>query len=99
MSATAQIQESVPKLPVTITAPLTDAAIAELHAGDEVEINGEVFVARDAAHRRFTDTLDRGEALPFDLKGQILYYMGPTPAPPGRPIGSAGPTTAGRIDT
>jgi len=78
--------------------PLSDAVVAGLHAGDEVEISGEILVARDAAHRRFNDALDRGERLPIELSGQILYYMGPTPAPEGRPIGSAGPTTAGRID-
>ncbi|MBI5877147.1 MAG: fumarate hydratase C-terminal domain-containing protein [Chloroflexi bacterium] len=83
---------------VRIEAPLSDAAVAGLHAGDEVEINGNVYVARDAAHKRFAVALDAGEPLPFDLRGQILYYMGPTPAPEGRPIGSAGPTTAGRID-
>jgi fumarate hydratase subunit beta len=98
VSATAQTPGAASKAPVAIRAPLSEPAIAELHAGDEVEISGEVFVARDAAHRRFNEILDRGEALPFDLKGQILYYMGPTPAPVGRPIGSAGPTTAGRID-
>ncbi len=86
------------KTPVALATPLTDAVIAGLCAGDEVEISGELLVARDAAHRRFAETLDRGEPLPVDLRGQILYYMGPTPAPAGRPIGSAGPTTAGRID-
>ncbi len=83
---------------VQIAAPLDDALIASLHAGDEVEISGDVYVARDAAHKRFAAALDAGEPLPFDLRGQIIYYMGPTPAPDGRPIGSAGPTTAGRID-
>jgi len=81
-----------------ICAPLTDDVIATLRVGDEVEISGEIYVARDAAHKRFNAALDKGEPLPFDLRGQILYYMGPTPAPAGRPIGSAGPTTAGRID-
>lgn len=81
-----------------ISPPLTDDVVSALRAGDEVEISGEIFVARDAAHKRFVQALDHGETLPFDVRGQILYYMGPTPAPVGRPIGSAGPTTAGRID-
>jgi fumarate hydratase subunit beta len=81
-----------------LIAPLTDVAVRDLRAGDEVEISGDIFVARDAAHKRFSLALDKGEPLPFDLRGQVLYYMGPTPAPEGRPIGSAGPTTAGRID-
>ena len=81
-----------------IRTPLDETTITELRAGDEVEISGDVFVARDAAHKRFSEALDKGEPLPFDLRGQVLYYMGPTPAPEGRPIGSAGPTTAGRID-
>ncbi len=81
-----------------ILTPLSDDVIRSLHVGEEVEISGEILVARDAAHRRFDLALNRGEPLPFDLRGQILYYMGPTPAPPDRPIGSAGPTTAGRID-
>jgi fumarate hydratase subunit beta len=79
-------------------APLSDEAVRDLRVGDEVEISGEIFVARDAAHRRFDAALDKGEPLPLNLQGQVLYYMGPTPAPEGRPIGSAGPTTAGRID-
>lgn len=81
-----------------IMAPLTDDLVRELRVGDEVEISGEVYVARDAAHKRFAAALDKGEALPFEIRDQVLYYMGPTPAPEGRPIGSAGPTTAGRID-
>ena len=81
-----------------LSAPLSDEAVLDLRVGDEVEISGELFVARDAAHRRFNAALDQGEPLPLDLQGQVLYYMGPTPAPEGRPIGSAGPTTAGRID-
>jgi fumarate hydratase subunit beta len=98
MNGTGQTTRVEPKIPVAIAAPLTDATLSALHAGDEVEISGEVFVARDAAHRRFNETLDRGESLPFEIKGQIIYYMGPTPAPEGRPIGSAGPTTSGRMD-
>jgi len=83
---------------VKIMPPLTDEIVAALHAGDAVEITGTVFVGRDAAHRRMIEALDRGESLPFDPRGQIIYYMGPSPAPPGRPIGSAGPTTSGRMD-
>ncbi len=81
-----------------ITFPLTDKAFAALKAGDYVLLSGILYVARDAAHRRIIEALDRGEALPFDIKGQTLYYMGPSPAPPGRVIGSAGPTTSKRMD-
>jgi len=81
-----------------ITTPLTDEIIEQLHAGDNVTITGTIYVGRDAAHKRFIEALDRGEPLPFDLKGQIIYYMGPSPAPPGKPIGSAGPTTSYRMD-
>jgi fumarate hydratase subunit beta len=81
-----------------LTTPLTDAQIAGLHAGDRVRINGVVYVARDAAHKRLVAALDRGDPLPFDLSGQVVYYMGPSPAKPGRPIGSAGPTTSYRMD-
>jgi fumarate hydratase subunit beta len=82
-----------------IVTPLTDSVIASLHAGDRAWISGVLYVARDAAHKRFVAALDRGEALPFDPRGQVIYYMGPSPARPGRPIGSAGPTTAGRMDS
>jgi len=81
-----------------ITTPLTDEIIEQLHAGDNVTITGTIYVGRDAAHKRFMEVLDRGEPLPFDPKGQIIYYMGPSPAPPGKPIGSAGPTTSYRMD-
>ena len=69
-----------------------------LRAGDNVLVSGTIFAARDAAHRRMVETLHRGQPLPLELRGQIIYYMGPTPARPGRPIGAAGPTTAGRMD-
>jgi fumarate hydratase subunit beta len=82
----------------TISTPLTDATVAELRAGDQVMINGVIYVARDSAHKRIVEAMDRGESPPFDLKGQIIYYMGPSPARPGRPIGAAGPTTSGRMD-
>ena len=81
-----------------ITTPLTDEVIEKLRAGDKVEITGTIYVGRDAAHKRFMEALDKGEPLPFDPKGQIIYYMGPSPAPPGKPIGSAGPTTSYRMD-
>lgn len=81
-----------------ISTPLTDAAIAELHAGDSVLISGTIYVARDAAHKRLVEALEVGKPLPFDVRGQIVYYMGPSPAKPGRPIGSAGPTTSYRMD-
>jgi fumarate hydratase subunit beta len=81
-----------------ITTPLTDEVIKRLRAGDKVTITGTIYVGRDAAHKRFMEALDKGEPLPFDPKGQIIYYMGPSPAPPGKPIGSAGPTTAYRMD-
>ena len=81
-----------------LTTPLTDASIEKLHAGDTVEITGTIYVARDAAHKRMVEALDRGEKLPVDLTGQIVYYMGPSPTKPGQVIGSAGPTTSGRMD-
>ena len=81
-----------------IETPLTDEVIARLRAGDRVTISGTFYVARDAAHKRFMEALERNEALPFDPRGQIIYYMGPSPPPPGKPIGSAGPTTSSRMD-
>ena len=81
-----------------ITAPFTDETVRSLKAGDSVLITGVIYAARDAAHQRLTETLNRGEKLPVDLKGQVVYYVGPSPAKPGEPIGSAGPTTAGRCD-
>jgi fumarate hydratase subunit beta len=81
-----------------LTTPLTDEAIAQLHAGDKVTITGVIYVGRDAAHKRLVAALDAGDPLPFDPRGQIIYYMGPSPARPGRPIGAAGPTTSYRMD-
>ena len=78
--------------------PLTDDTVRELKAGDSVLLTGTMYVARDAAHRRMVAALDRGERLPFDISGQTIFYMGPSPAPPGKVIGSAGPTTSGRMD-
>lgn len=81
-----------------ITPPLTDDVIRSLHAGDMVYITGTIYTARDAAHLRLVEMLKRGEPMPFDFEGQIVYYAGPAPAKPGEPIGSVGPTTAGRMD-
>jgi len=82
-----------------ITLPLTDEILQELKAGDNVLLNGIIYVGRDAAHKRMTEALDQGKPLPFDIKGQTIYYMGPSPAKPGQAIGSAGPTTSGRMDS
>lgn len=82
----------------TIVAPLTDSDIAELRIGETVHISGTMYTARDAAHKRLVELIDAGENLPLNLEGQIIYYAGPTPAKPGRVIGSAGPTTSGRMD-
>ena len=81
-----------------IQAPLLKEEIRDLRAGDYVYITGTLYTARDAAHKRMQEALDRGEDLPFDIRGQVIYYMGPSPAREGRPIGSAGPTTASRMD-
>ena len=81
-----------------IQAPVSREAVRGLRAGDYVYITGTIYTARDAAHKRMQEALARGEALPFDVAGNILYYMGPSPAREGRPIGSAGPTTASRMD-
>jgi len=78
--------------------PLTEGVACELRAGDAVLLSGVILTGRDAAHRRLIETLDRGESLPVSLTNQIIFYVGPSPAPPGRPIGAAGPTTAGRMD-
>jgi len=82
-----------------INLPLTDEIIKDLHAGDNVMLSGVLYVARDAAHKRLVETLDKGQPLPFDIKGQTIYYMGPSPAKPGQVIGAAGPTTSGRMDS
>ncbi|MEQ8236782.1 MAG: FumA C-terminus/TtdB family hydratase beta subunit [Syntrophomonadaceae bacterium] len=82
----------------TIRAPLELEDISSLQAGDEVRVEGTVYAARDQAHHRMAEAIQAGRELPFDLQGQIIYYVGPCPAPPGRVIGSAGPTTSGRMD-
>lgn len=81
-----------------ITAPISKDVIKDLKAGDFVYITGTVYTARDAAHKRMQETLDKGEELPIDVKNNVIYYLGPTPAREGRVIGSAGPTTASRMD-
>lgn len=83
---------------MNIKSPIEEEVIEKLTAGTKVNISGVIYTARDAAHHRIVQALDKGEKLPFDLKGQTIYYMGPSPAPPGRVIGSAGPTTSQRMD-
>jgi fumarate hydratase subunit beta len=84
---------------VNIKSPLDEETIEKLKAGDQVFISGIIYTARDAAHKRLVEALDKGEKLPFDLTNQTVYYMGPSPAKPGQVIGSAGPTTSGRMDS
>jgi len=78
--------------------PLTDETLMDLKAGDNILLTGVMYVGRDAAHKRLVEALDQGEPLPFDIRGQTIYFMGPSPAKPGQPIGAAGPTTSGRMD-
>ena len=81
-----------------ISVPLTAETAVSLRAGDYVYLTGTIYTARDAAHKRMFETLERGEQLPFNMENNVIYYMGPSPARTGRPIGSAGPTTASRMD-
>ena len=81
-----------------INAPISDEDAKSLHSGDYVYITGTIYTARDAAHKRMAEALEAGQPLPIDMKNNIIYYMGPSPAREGRPIGSAGPTTASRMD-
>ncbi len=81
-----------------ISAPLTNSSVEDLKAGDEVAITGIIYTARDAAHKRLVELISKGEKLPIDIEGQIIYYAGPTPTRPGEVIGSAGPTTSYRMD-
>ncbi len=83
---------------IRIETPLTHQKLKELKAGDSILISGEIYTARDAAHKRMIETVERGEDLPFDIKDKVIYYAGPTPAKPGQVIGSCGPTTSGRMD-
>ena len=82
-----------------VALPLTDETLKELRAGDNISLTGVIYVGRDSAHKRILEALDQGNPLPFDLKGQTIYFMGPSPARPGQPIGAAGPTTSGRMDS
>jgi fumarate hydratase subunit beta len=84
--------------PKRIDLPLTDEMVSDLRAGDSLLLNGVIYVARDAAHKRMVEALDQGKPMPLKVEGQTIYFMGPSPARPGRPIGSAGPTTSGRMD-
>jgi fumarate hydratase subunit beta len=84
--------------PIRLTTPLTSEDVEKLHIGDKVLLSGVVFTGRDAAHKRLLELLTEGKELPIDVKGQVIYYVGPTPAKPGKPIGSAGPTTSYRMD-
>lgn len=93
------MQDFVEQLPpVELHTPLTATDVNGLRAGMRVLLTGEVYTARDAAHARLAELLKRGEPVPFPIEGSVIYYAGPSPAPPGRIIGSAGPTTAGRMD-
>lgn len=83
----------------SLTTPLTDEEAQMLRAGDLVFLSGTIYTARDAAHKKLIELLDEGEELPFDMRGAVIYYVGPTPPPPGYSIGSAGPTTSYRMDS
>ncbi|WP_255350950.1 Fe-S-containing hydro-lyase [Butyrivibrio sp. AE2032] len=93
-----EVQHKGYKMNVEINAPIDKKALSELNAGDMVFISGTIYTARDAAHKRMAQALASGEELPIDVKDNLIYYMGPSPAREGRPIGSAGPTTASRMD-
>ena len=82
-----------------VALPLTDDTLQGLRAGDDILLSGTMYVGRDSAHKRIVEALDQGKPLPFDIRGQTIYYMGPSPAKPGQVIGSAGPTTSGRMDS
>jgi fumarate hydratase subunit beta len=82
-----------------IMLPLTEETLTSLKAGDRVLLTGTLYVGRDAAHKKMFDVLEQGKSLPFDVRGQTIYFMGPSPARPGQVIGSAGPTTSGRMDS
>ncbi len=83
---------------IELTTPLSDEDVEKLNIGDKVYLNGTIYTGRDAAHKRLVDLVNEGKELPFDVKGQVIYYVGPAPAKPGKPIGSAGPTTSYRMD-
>jgi len=83
---------------IRLKTPLDEQTVLKLHAGDRVLISGTIYTARDAAHKRMIDLINQGKEMPFNIKGQIIYYVGPTPPKPGAAIGSAGPTTSTRMD-
>ncbi len=83
---------------IRLSPPLSDAAVERLQIGDRVLISGAIYTGRDAAHKRLTDLIQADRPLPIDIPGQIIYYVGPSPAKPGRPVGAAGPTTSYRMD-
>lgn len=85
--------------PIRIQPPLTDEIVEKLEIGDEVLVSGIIYTGRDAAHKRLVEFVNRGQPLPFDIKGQIIYYVGPTPPKPGKVIGSVGPTSSYRMDS
>lgn len=82
-----------------VTLPLTDETVKSLRTGDELLLTGIMYVAKDAAHKRMVEALEQGKPLPFDIRGQTIYYVAPSPARPGRPIGAANPTTSSRMDS
>lgn len=84
---------------IRLTTPLTDDVVENLRIGQRVSLNGKIYTGRDAAHKRLVELIEQGKELPFDPKGQVIYYVGPSPAKPGRVIGSAGPTTSYRMDS
>lgn len=84
--------------PISLQTPLSDDTIRSLKAGDMVSLSGTIYTARDAAHARLVEMTDRGEAMPFNFEGEVVFYAGPAPAKPGKPIGSVGPTTGGRME-
>jgi len=85
-------------MPKRVKLPLTDEVLTDLKAGDSVLLTGTIYTARDAAHQRMVESLEKGQPLPFDIKGQTIYFVGPSPSRPGQVIGSAGPTTSSRMD-
>jgi fumarate hydratase subunit beta len=90
--------ERINDLEVRVTTPLTEEDVVQLKIGDHVRVSGTIYTARDAAHNRMIETLNAGGTLPFDIKGQLIYYVGPTPTRPGRSAGAFGPTTSMRMD-
>jgi fumarate hydratase subunit beta len=90
--------KKISKIARNVELPLSDDVLETLHAGDELLLTGVMYVGRDAAHKRMIEALQAGKPLPVDLKGQVIYFMGPTPAKPGKTIGSAGPTSSYRMD-